>query len=108
MFRSEHLWSSGRFSGVISSVQVDRKNVGLWNFVASRGCKETHVGPEQEVDADSHNCYSFSGDGYATQRNAIKHYDPRYLSIALEFRSFDEDALLLFVVSADQVRHASC
>ena len=45
----------------------------------------------------------FDGTGYATQRN-IRNYDPRYLSVSMEFRSYDEDALLVLLVSDNQVR----
>ena len=36
--------------------------------------------------------------GYATQ-DQIRNYDPRYYAISLEFKTFDENALLLMVVN---------
>ena len=43
-------------------------------------------------------CYTFQGNGYAMQQD-IRHYDPRYLSLALEFKSFDANTLLFYGVN---------
>ena len=43
-------------------------------------------------------CDLFQGNGYAMQQD-IRHYDPQYLSLALEFKSFDANALLFFGVN---------
>ena len=85
--------------------QVDDRNVGVWNFVdaSEGGCKATHTGVDEATAVDHDGCYTFDGTGYATQRN-IRNYDPRYLSVSMEFRSYDEDALLVMLVSDNQVR----
>jgi hypothetical protein len=85
LYRSPDLESDARMVGVIYAVAMDDKNVGIWNFVASRGCKETHTGVSEDAASLDHGCYTFSGDGYATQRN-IRNYDPQYLSLSMEFR----------------------
>ena len=89
----------------LSLFQVDGRNVGVWNFVdaSEGGCKATHTGVDEATAVDHDGCYTFDGTGYATQRN-IRNYDPRYLSVSMEFRSYDEDALLVLLVSDNQVR----
>ena len=79
--------------------------MGVWNFVdaSDGGCKATHTGVDEATAVDHDGCYTFDGTGYATQRN-IRNYDPRYLSVSMEFRSYDEDALLILLVSDNQVR----
>ena len=97
--KSKELQSSGTFTGILYHMEVDGRLVGLWNFVTSAGCRETHSGDQQETHGT---CYSFRGDGYAVQRE-IRHYDPRYLSLALEFKSFDSDALLFYAINQQTV-----
>ena len=84
--------------------QVDGRRVGVWNFVdaSDGGCKATHTGVDEVTAVDHDGCYTFDGTGYATQRN-IRNYDPRYLSVSMEFRSYDENALLVLLVSDNQV-----
>ena len=83
VYRSPELQSHGRFVGTLYEISVNGENLGLWNFVSNRGCKETFTGvSDRSVD---HNCYTFNGRGYATQSN-IRDYDPRYLSVSMEFR----------------------
>ena len=43
-------------------------------------------------------CFTFQGNGYAMQQD-IRNYDPRYLSLALEFKSFDANTLLFYGVN---------
>ena len=73
---------------------MDKKNIGLWNFDTSFGCKETHSGVTDLVQ--EHSCHTFAGDGYAKQ-DQIRNYDPRYYAVSMEFRTFDQDALLVLV-----------
>ena len=82
---------------------MDGRNVGVWNFVdaSSGGCKATHTGVDEVTAVDHDGCYTFDGSGYATQRN-IRNYDPRYLAVSMEFRSYDENALLVLLVSDNQ------
>ena len=77
--------------------------MGVWNFVdaSSGGCKATHTGVDEVTAVDHDGCYTFDGSGYATQRN-IRNYDPRYLAVSMEFRSYDENALLVLLVSDNQ------
>jgi len=70
--------------------------VGLWDFVTNLGCRETHSGVEDQVE--EHSCHTFSGQGYATQ-NQIRNYDPRYYAVSMEFRTFDQNALLVLVAN---------
>ena len=110
--KSPKLQSGNKFVGILYHMEVDGKNVGLWNFVTNAGCRETHTGILQEVDSTEHSCYTFQGNGYAMQQD-IRHYDPQYLSLALEFKSFDANALLFFgvneyTVSSSKTIETSC
>ena len=99
--KSNKLLSSGTFSGVLFHLEVDGRVVGLWNLVTSAGCRETHSGVLQETHGT---CYAFRGDGYAVQRG-IRHYDPRYLSLSIEFNSFESNALLFYGVNEYTRQH---
>ncbi len=96
--RSDQLLSGGRFSGVLYNLEVDGGNIGLWNFVTNAGCRETHSGITSDGHTSSHACYSFNGHGYAVQQD-MRNYDPRYLSVSMEFKTFDSNALLFFAVN---------
>ena len=97
-YKSADLSATGSLSGVLYQLTVNKQNVGLWNFVSSFGCRETHSGV---TDArQEHSCHTFSGAGYATQ-DQIRNYDPRYYAVSMEFRTFDSDALLVLVVNPD-------
>lgn len=61
------------------------------------GCRETHSGITQEMQM-TESCFTFQGNGYAMQQD-IRNYDPRYLSLALEFKSFDANTLLFYGVN---------
>ena len=95
--KSLKLESGGKFTGILYNLEVDGRNVGLWNFVTNAGCRETHSGITQEMQM-TQSCYTFQGNGYAMQQD-IRHYDPRYLSLALEFKSFDANTLLFYGVN---------
>ena len=95
-YKSDDIIADGDFKGVMYQLTVDKKDVGLWNFVTTFGCRETHSGVTDEEQEQS--CHSFSGDGYATQ-DQIRNYDPRYYAVSMEFRTFDQDALLVLVVN---------
>ena len=45
-----------------------------------------------------YSCHTFSGDGYATQ-DQIRNYDPRYYAVSMEFKTFDQDAFLVWVAN---------
>lgn len=100
-YRSNDLLSSnGFFAGTLFEISVDKERIGLWNFVSNRGCRETFIGVSDRTVDNS--CYTFNGKGYAVQRN-LRNYDPRYLAVSLEFKSFDENALLIFLVNQQNV-----
>ena len=87
--------------GTLYELRINDKQVGLWNFVSSRGCRETFTGVKDEVSDE--NCYHFHlGNGYAAQ-GGIRNYDSRYLSVSLEFKSFDFNALLIMMVNEQNV-----
>ena len=98
-------FSTYRFNGVLFELSVNGKLIGLWNYVRSEGCRETHSGVTDDGEYQQ-SCFAFNGEGYATQRN-IKNYDPRYLSVSMEVQTFDENALLLLAVNYDQSTYLS-
>lgn len=57
---------------------------------------------DQTVSLEHSSCFSFNGNGYAIQRD-FRNYDPRYLSISMEFKSFDANALLFFAANDQHV-----
>jgi len=95
-YKTAGLQSGGVMNGVLYELIVDKEQVGLWNFASTFGCKAAYPGVTDLVS--QHSCYSFKGDGYATQ-NQIRNYDSRYYAISLEFKTFDSDALLVMVVN---------
>ena len=103
-YKSEDLKSKGNLNGVLYQLSVNKKNVGLWNFVTSFGCKETHSGVTDIVQ--EHSCHTFSGDGYATQ-DQIRNYDPRYYAVSMEFKTFDQDTLLVLVANQENGQYLS-
>ena len=103
-YRSEDLNTKGNMKGVLYELSVNKKNIGLWNFVSSFGCRETHSGVTDIVQ--EHSCHTFSGTGYATQ-NQIRNYDPRYYAVSMEFRTFDQDALLVLVANQKNGQYLS-
>eukprot|EP00094_Tigriopus_californicus_P001836 TCALIF_01772-PA protein Name:"Similar to Lama1 Laminin subunit alpha-1 (Mus musculus)" AED:0.11 eAED:0.12 QI:0/0.86/0.58/1/0.95/0.95/24/1780/2877 len=92
--RSQKLRSEAKFNGVLYEMYVNNEKVGLWNFVTTRGCLETHMGISDKDDGSG--CYTFNGQGYATQKD-IGNYDPKYLSLAFEFKTFDAHATLMLI-----------
>ena len=103
-YKSDDLRATGQLAGVLYQLSVDKKNVGLWNFVGSLGCRETHSGVTDLVQ--EHSCHTFSGHGYATQ-DQIRNYDPRYYAVSMELRTFDQDALLVLVANHDNGQYLS-
>ena len=103
-YKSNDLRAKGELAGVLYQLSVDKKNVGLWNFATSLGCRETHSGVTDLVQ--EHSCHTFSGDGYATQ-DQIRNYDPRYYAVSMELRTFDQDALLVLVANHDNGQYLS-
>ena len=103
-YKSDDLKARGELAGVLYQLSVDKRNVGLWNFVSSLGCRETHSGVTDLVQ--EHSCHTFSGEGYATQ-DQIRNYDPRYYAVSMELRTFDQDALLVLVANRDNGQYLS-
>jgi len=98
--------SEVKFTGVLARLSLGGKRVGLWDFVSTLGsCREAHGA--HWSGGSGRGCYSFGGAGYAVQRD-LPNYDPRHLSVSLEFRTFDENALILLIASDDRVSSDAC
>ncbi|XP_006823268.2 laminin subunit alpha-2-like, partial [Saccoglossus kowalevskii] len=89
------------FSGCIGETLIDDSVVGLWNFKDSEGecsgCKES---PRPSPTADT---YQFDGTGHVIMPK-IRNWNTETTELQLDFRSFDEDALLFYIAAEDKVR----
>jgi len=97
--------SGGKMPGILAKVKVNDQNVGLWNFAASHGQCRAALGEDWREGGGGRDCYSFGQNGYAMQRD-LPRYDPRHLSVSLDFRTYDANAIILLIVSDDRVRAA--
>ncbi|XP_052132560.1 laminin subunit alpha-1, partial [Frankliniella occidentalis] len=92
--------------GCVHSLELDGRPIGLWNFRTSSGsCGACKQGVGQEHDDQS---YNFRGDGYSELRHtSASPYNKYFFSVSLNFRSFDENALLFLAVAEDQRGYVS-
>lgn len=92
-FRAPRELRSRKFAGCMYEVFLDGKKIGLWNFKTNygcRGCKEGATEPRNP------SIFNFRGDSSYAILNQIKRYDRKKYSIVLQFKTFDEEALLFF------------
>ena len=82
----------------------NNENVGVWNYMESSGCSATNSGTFAKDNQQ--NCNFFNGRGYATSKG-IRNYDPRYLSLSFEFKTFDYNALLFLLHGNDSVSYGT-
>ncbi|KAG1688578.1 Laminin subunit alpha-2 [Nymphon striatum] len=80
------------YSGCMYELKIDGRQVGLWNFKSTDGCSGCKEGAAEEADLSSLN---FKGMGYLSMPQ-ISDYNAQSYSIALHFKTFDENALLFF------------
>ncbi len=55
--KTNQLLSNGRFVGVLYEMSVNKRNVGLWNYLENRGCRETHSGVSDQVSINLQRTY---------------------------------------------------
>ncbi|KAK3921962.1 Laminin subunit alpha-1 [Frankliniella fusca] len=93
-------------AGCVHSLELDGRPIGLWNFRTSSGnCGACKQGVSQEHDDQS---YNFRGDGYSELRQtSTSPYNKYFFSVSLNFRSFDENALLFLAVADNRRSYVS-
>ncbi|XP_076245323.1 wing blister [Calliopsis andreniformis] len=100
------LIASNGLPGCVHQVILDGKPIGLWNFITTaldKACKACTEGVE---DAREDTVYSFNGQGYAV-RNRVSSapYNMYIFGVSLNFRTFDENALLFLAINPVNNRH---
>ncbi|XP_076751939.1 wing blister [Xylocopa sonorina] len=102
--RTELLAPNG-LPACVHQVILDGKPLGLWNFIttapdmACEGC----VGGVEDARDDT---YSFNGEGYAVRsRVSSRPYSKYLFSVSINFRTYDENALLLLAINPKNDQH---
>ncbi|KAL6255156.1 hypothetical protein P5V15_013489 [Pogonomyrmex californicus] len=104
--RPAELIAGNGLPGCIHQVILDGKQIGLWNFITTApdmACKACVEGVE---DARDDIAYSFNGEGYAV-RNRVSSgpYNKYMFGVSINFRTFDENALLFLAINKDNNQH---
>lgn len=82
-----------KFAGCMYEVLLDGKKIGLWNFKTNFGCRGCKEGATEPRDAS---VFTFRGDTSYAILKQMKRYDRRKYLLMMQFKTFDEDALLFF------------
>ncbi|XP_074102845.1 wing blister [Cotesia typhae] len=97
---SAELLSTNGLPGCVHQVIFDGKPLGLWNFITTapdKACKACVEGVETIRDDFA---YSFNGDGYAVRSRVNSGPYSKYtFGVSLNFRTYDENALLFLTVN---------
>ncbi|XP_054282487.1 laminin subunit alpha-1 [Macrosteles quadrilineatus] len=92
--------------GCLHRLELDGRPIGLWNFKSdNNACTACIEGAEEVKDEQS---FTFTGDGYVVLRqDSSSAYNKYLFSVSVNFRTFDENALLFLSVSSQQDRFVS-
>nr|XP_018899369.1 PREDICTED: laminin subunit alpha-1 [Bemisia tabaci] len=92
--------------GCLHNLFLDGRPIGLWDFrTQTEGCTACIEGAEEVKDEQT---YRFLGDGYAVlHHDSSSAYNKYLLSVSLNFKTFDEDALLFLAVTNDTDKFVS-
>ncbi|XP_036145001.1 laminin subunit alpha-1 isoform X3 [Monomorium pharaonis] len=104
--RPTELIAGNGLPGCIHQVIFDGRQIGLWNFITTApdmACKACVEGVE---DARNDIAYSFNGEGYAV-RNRVSSgpYNKYMFGVSINFRTYDENALLFLAINKDNNQH---
>ncbi|RLU21684.1 hypothetical protein DMN91_006060 [Ooceraea biroi] len=104
--RPTELLAANGLPGCVHQVILDGRQIGLWNFVTTApdmACKACVEGVE---DARDDIAYSFNGEGYAV-RNRVSSgpYNKYMFGVSINFRTYDENALLFLAINKDNNQH---
>lgn len=88
---------------VVNQLVIDDVQYGLWHFAHSEGdCSPAMLGPQPAAVVG--NARHFNGDGYSVVRKArSKPYRRTVFDVQMQFRSWDENALLFLTVDEKNV-----
>ncbi|KAI1284885.1 Laminin subunit alpha-2 [Halotydeus destructor] len=92
-FRAPRELRTRKFSGCLYELSLDGKQIGLWNFKTNQGCHGCKEGASEPKDPG---IFQFKGDQSYAILSQIQRYDKRKYLVSLQFKTFDEDALLFF------------
>ncbi|XP_076178093.1 laminin subunit alpha-1-like [Ptiloglossa arizonensis] len=104
--RRIELISSNGLPGCVHQVILDGKPIGLWNFITTAPDMACRACVEGVEDARDDIAYSFNGEGYAV-RNRVSSgpYNKYTFGVSLNFRSYDENALLFLAINPVNNQH---
>lgn len=92
-FKAPRELRTRKFAGCMYEVSLDGKKIGLWNFRTNYGCHGCKEGASEPKDPG---IFQFVGDQSYAILPQIRRYDKRKYLVSLQFKTFDEDALLFF------------
>jgi laminin alpha 1/2 len=95
-FRAPPELRSRSFAGCLYELTLDEKQVGLWNFTTNKGCGGCKEGATEPIDPST---FQFKGEDSYVILNQIKRYYKTQYSVSLQFKTFDEEALLFFTAN---------
>ncbi|KAK0081679.1 hypothetical protein PV325_011758 [Microctonus aethiopoides] len=104
--RPTELLATNGLPGCVHQVILDGKPIGLWNFITSAPDKACKACVEGVEDARDDIAYSFNGEGYAV-RNRVSSgpYNKYTFGVSINFRTFDENALLFLAYNKINNHH---
>jgi laminin alpha 1/2 len=95
-FRAPRELRSRSFAGCLYELTLDGKQVGLWNFTTNKGCEGCKEGATEPKDPST---FQFKGEDSYVILDQIQRYDKKKYLVSLQFKTFDEDALLFFTAN---------
>ena len=95
-FRAPREIRSRSFAGCLYELNLDGKPIGLWNFTSNKGCEGCKEGATEPKDLST---FQFKGEDSYVILSQIKRYDKKKYLVSLQFKTFDEDALLFFAAN---------
>ncbi|XP_054153012.1 laminin subunit alpha-2-like [Oppia nitens] len=95
-FRPPREVRTNSFAGCLYELTLDGKPVGLWNFTTNKGCDGCKEGATEPKDLST---FLFKGEDSYVIENQIRRYDKKKFLVSLQFKTFDEEALLFFTAN---------
>lgn len=100
---TEDLITDPGLNVIVHQVNIDNRDLGLWNFIYSEGqCLGAVVGAQES--SDTSNARYFNGIGYAeVYKSRPRIYRKNLFALQMTFKTFDENALLFLAVDDKNV-----
>ncbi|KZC04266.1 Laminin subunit alpha-1 [Dufourea novaeangliae] len=104
--RRAELKAMNGLPGCVYQVILDGKPIGLWNFITTAPDMACQACVEGVEDARDDVAYSFNGEGYAVRsRVSSGPYNKYTFGVSINFRTYDENALLFLAINPDNNQH---